>query len=174
MLKLGVISDTHGFYRKEVDNLFYSCDHIFHIGDIGNSTVIEHLQQIAPVTWVKGNCDFKSMIPPNTPEEANIKLGHFRIYLTHQPEDLAYFLLRLSFDDAESKLPYICLHGHTHIGRIDRGENAAPAKLIFNPGSATWPRGFQAEQSVGYIEIDGPDIVSAKIENMEGVCLMQM
>ena len=174
MLRLGVISDTHGFYREEIDDLFANCDHIFHTGDIGSPAIIERLQQIAPTTWVKGNCDFNSMLPPNTESEQNIALGNFRIYLTHQPEHVDRFLFQLEQEDRQGELPYICLHGHTHIGRIDTGNDAYPAKLIFNPSSASRPRAFRADPSVGIIEIDGPAIKSAKLLNMEGVCLEQM
>ena len=168
MLKLGVISDTHGFYRDEIDNLFYDCNHIFHAGDIGNPAIIERLQRIAPTTWVKGNCDFPSMLPPNTKLEENIALGGFRIYMTHQPEGVSRFLEMNEFDISEGNIPYICIHGHTHIERIDTGNDSSPAKLIFNPGSASRPRGFRAQPSVGIIEVEDGCVVSAEILNMNG------
>jgi len=56
-VKIGVLSDTHGFLDPRVETLFAGVDHILHAGDIGYATIILELEFLAPVTAVLGNCD---------------------------------------------------------------------------------------------------------------------
>ena len=58
--KVGVISDTHGILRPEVLDILRTCDHIVHAGDFDNGSVLEELEDIAPVTAVRGNNDWSS------------------------------------------------------------------------------------------------------------------
>lgn len=57
MVKIGVISDTHGLLREEVLKILRDCDCIFHGGDINNQGVLDALGKIAPVYVVRGNND---------------------------------------------------------------------------------------------------------------------
>ncbi|MDA2932062.1 metallophosphoesterase family protein [Nitrospinae bacterium AH-259-F20] len=56
-MKIGVISDTHGFCHPRVFQLFEGAELILHAGDIGDETIITDLEAIAPVTAVFGNID---------------------------------------------------------------------------------------------------------------------
>ena len=56
-MKIGVISDTHGFLDPKIFELFAGVEHILHAGDIGFASIILELQEIAPVTAVYGNTD---------------------------------------------------------------------------------------------------------------------
>jgi predicted phosphodiesterase len=56
-LKIGVISDTHGYLDPRVEKIFAGVNHILHAGDIGFASIILELQFIAPVTAVLGNTD---------------------------------------------------------------------------------------------------------------------
>jgi uncharacterized protein len=49
---VGVIADTHGLFDPVIRRHFRGVDHILHAGDIGDQSVIEQLEQIAPVTGV--------------------------------------------------------------------------------------------------------------------------
>jgi putative phosphoesterase len=57
MMRIGIISDTHGLLRPEAIKQLAGSDHIIHAGDIGAPEVIEGLQEIAPTTAVRGNID---------------------------------------------------------------------------------------------------------------------
>jgi putative phosphoesterase len=57
---VGILSDTHGLVRPEVEAALAGCDHILHAGDVGDPEVLEKLGQIAPVTAVRGNMDYGS------------------------------------------------------------------------------------------------------------------
>ena len=57
MIKIGVISDTHGHLEPKVLNHFKGVDHIIHAGDIGLPWLLLELESVAPVTAVVGNND---------------------------------------------------------------------------------------------------------------------
>jgi hypothetical protein len=78
---IGVIADTHGLFDPAIRRHFRNVDHILHAGDIGKRSVIEQLEQIAPVTAVSGNVDDgeQSVFP----SEAMIELAGRRIAIRH-------------------------------------------------------------------------------------------
>ena len=57
MLRIGVISDTHGLLRPEAEQRLAGVDRIIHAGDIGRPEVIDRLRRIAPVIAIRGNVD---------------------------------------------------------------------------------------------------------------------
>ena len=55
--RIGIISDTHGYWDDAYVRYFSSCDEIWHAGDIGNFDVTDKLNKIAPLKAVYGNID---------------------------------------------------------------------------------------------------------------------
>ncbi len=56
-MKIGVVSDTHGFFDARLAELWAGVELILHAGDVGNPEVLDELERIAPVRAVKGNVD---------------------------------------------------------------------------------------------------------------------
>ncbi len=56
-MKIGVISDTHGWLDPKIPATFAGVAHILHAGDIGSDAVTADLGKVAPVTAVLGNTD---------------------------------------------------------------------------------------------------------------------
>ena len=56
-MKVGVVSDTHGFFDARLTELLAGAELILHAGDVGNPEVLDELGRIAPVRAVKGNTD---------------------------------------------------------------------------------------------------------------------
>ena len=56
-VRIGVISDTHGYLDPQVLAEFAGVQHIIHAGDIMDAATLEALETIAPVTAVAGNMD---------------------------------------------------------------------------------------------------------------------
>ena len=46
-MKIGVLSDTHGFLDPRIPELFAGVDHILHAGDVGQPLILVELEQIA-------------------------------------------------------------------------------------------------------------------------------
>ena len=77
MLKIGVISDTHGLLRPEAEKCLGGVAHIIHAGDIGAADIIDRLRRIAPVTAIRGNVDVGDWASAY-PETLTVRIGrHF-------------------------------------------------------------------------------------------------
>jgi uncharacterized protein len=56
-MKVGLVSDTHGYFDRGLADLLAGSDIILHAGDVGSEAVLDELRQIAPVHAVRGNVD---------------------------------------------------------------------------------------------------------------------
>lgn len=79
-MKIGVVSDTHGFFEPRLRELLDGVERILHAGDVGSLEVLEELGRIAPVEAVRGNVDSQEThLPPSRAvqlEGARIELQH--------------------------------------------------------------------------------------------------
>lgn len=148
MLRIGLISDTHGLLRPEALAVLQGCDHIIHGGDIGNAAILQTLADLAPLTAVRGNNDDGAWAK-GVPETAVLKIGGISIYVLHD-------LTQLDIDPAASGMRVV-VAGHSHKPKI--GERGGV--LFVNPGSAG-PRRFALPVAMAELVIDGGS-VSARI-----------
>jgi putative phosphoesterase len=144
-IRIGVIADTHGLFDSVVRRHFAGVDHILHAGDIGDRSVIEQLEQIAPVTAVSGNVDDNEQ--SGFQSEAVIELAGRRIAIRH----ILYKGGKLTKDGRaflDRERPDICVFGHTHQPKIEWFGDM----LLFNPGSAG-PKRFSLPRGIGRLTI---------------------
>ena len=106
--------------------------------------MIEHLEQIAPVTAASGNVgDEQSGLP----SETVIKLAGRRIAIRH----VLYEGGKLTKDGRaflDHERPDICVFGHTHQPKREWFGDT----LLFNPGSAG-PKRFSLPRGIGLLTI---------------------
>lgn len=139
-MKLGLISDTHGYFDPRVPELFAGVEHILHAGDIGSPRVIMELEAIAPVTAVLGNNDFD----PTWLETEVVTLWGKK-FLVHHIVGLRSLADGIR-DRIARERPDVVVFGHTHQPHEEqRGET-----LFINPGYAGKPR-FGMERSVAVL-----------------------
>jgi len=150
MLRIGLISDTHGLLRPQALAFLRGCDHIVHGGDIGHQGVLDALAALAPLTAVRGNNDGATWADA-VRETERIELGGVRLYAIH---DLA----ALDIDPAAEGIRVV-VSGHSH--RPLAEERAGV--LYINPGSAG-PRRFRLPISVAELRIDGGAVVPRIVE----------
>lgn len=124
MVRIGVISDTHGLLRPEVAGRLEGCGCIVHAGDFGRESVLEALEDIAPVYGVRGNNDWGW--GERLPRQLAFEAGGVRFLMTH---DRAHLPRELG--EAQ-----VVVFGHSH--RYYQ-ENIM-GRLWLNPGSCGWPR----------------------------------
>ncbi len=142
-MKIGVISDTHGFLDPRVEKIFAGVNHILHAGDIGYATIILELQFIAPVTAVLGNTD--SDIGFRLTETVEVVRKKFLVHHIVSPRDLSEpVAARIAKDH-----PDAVVFGHTH----KKYAEVINGVLFFNPGYAGKPK-FGAERSVALLHLD--------------------
>ena len=137
---VGVISDTHGLMRPEALAALRGVDRIIHAGDIGAPEILTALEEIAPVTAVRGNNDrdgWARAIPATQVVDAAGAL----IYVIHDVGEL-------DVDPAGGGFGVI-VAGHSHQPRNERRDGV----LWFNPGSAG-PRRFRLPIALGRLTIE--------------------
>src|ERR1700676_4586958 len=139
VLRIGVISDTHGLLRPEVEQRLAGVAHIVHAGDIGSPNVIAELQRIAPVIAIRGNVDTGHWAE-HYPETQMVTLGGCRIYVLHDVQTL-------QLDPVSSGVDVVVC-GHSHRPRIE----SIRGVLYFNPGSAG-PRRFNLPVAVATLDL---------------------
>ena len=136
---IGLISDTHGRYDDRIDGIFANVDAILHAGDVVETAITRRLGKIAPVTVVKGNCDYGLSYN----EREVIELEGRSVLMQHiigTPSSFA--------DEAVQAGAQIVVSGHTHVPH-DETHNGV---LFLNPGSATQGR-HGAGESVAILRL---------------------
>ena len=85
-MKLGILSDTHGYLHPAFKDLFKDVDYILHAGDIGTPDVLRQLEAIAPTVAVRGNIDGEVFY--ETPKLEHRRLGDIRVTIVHNAGDI--------------------------------------------------------------------------------------
>jgi putative phosphoesterase len=150
VMKLGIISDTHGLLRPEVAPALQGVNRILHLGDVGKPPSSKSSTEIAPVTAVRGNVDREGPCAKLPETEVVLIEGRY-IYMLHD-------LKTLHLDPPPQNSPPSS-HGHTHVPNFFTKKGV----LYFNPGSCG-PRRFELPVTVGLLTVsaDGdlqPEIV---------------
>lgn len=150
VLRVGVISDTHGLLRPEAAASLAGCDHIVHGGDIGSREILAQLALLAPVTAVRGNNDSEPWAA-SLPETQMLQLGAVKIFVVHNPDEL-----KLHARPAGVR---VIVSGHSHQPAIFELDGV----LYVNPGSAG-PRRFKLPVSLAQLEVRGAGVKPVLIE----------
>lgn len=166
---VGVLSDTHGRLPEQAYAALADCDHIIHAGDIGGPDIIRELQTLAPVTAVLGNNDFFEY-GSDVGRFARVQLEGVNFLVAHYPRDV-----RVSASSSVlapgDPIPDICIHGHTHVPKLEFGSTARPAQFIIDPGSTSRPRNGH-QRSIAKITLEKGHIISIVIETLTGTEIM--
>ncbi len=132
MFRIGLLSDTHGYFDPRIKEHFKGCKEIWHAGDVGSTEVITLLSRIAPVVAVYGNIDGTS-IRSRYPEHQRHTREGLDIWMTHiggYPGNYDYRVKPAIFSDP----PGLFISGHSHILKVIPDKKMG--FLHMNPGSA--------------------------------------
>jgi uncharacterized protein len=187
-VRVGVVSDTHGFFDPFLKDVLAGVDIILHGGDVGSGEVLDQLNRIAPVHAVRGNVDSPDL---DLPLSLKLSLESLQVEMMHvlpvpqsaleewpdamlpggrTPKRSEKFLA--TFDEETG----VVVFGHTHQPCL----TTLGDRLFFNPGSAGKKR-FDLPRCCGLLQIirgqvrtsrDGsvqrlPDSIRASIELLE-------
>jgi putative phosphoesterase len=150
-VKIGVVSDTHGLLRPEVIPALKGVERILHLGDVGDAAILKELEEVAPVTAIRGNID-RSGPCSRLPETEVTLIGGRYVYMLHD-------LHTLHLDPAAGKFAAV-LSGHTHVPNFYTKKGV----LYFNPGSCG-PRRFSLPVTIGILRVDKNGEFEAEIVN---------
>ena len=140
MTIIGVISDTHGLLRPEAQEALRGSDRIIHAGDVGDRSILRRLEQLAPVTAVRGNVD-DLLWAEQLPDTSVVDVEGLSIYVLHA-------LDRLDLKPEAAGFAAV-IYGHSHVPKQEMKNGV----LYFNPGSAG-PRRFSLPVSLGRLTVE--------------------
>ncbi|NHM15535.1 YfcE family phosphodiesterase [Eggerthellaceae bacterium zg-887] len=171
MALVGVLSDTHGRLASEAYAALADCDAIIHAGDICSPGILAQLEALAPTYAVLGNNDFAEY-GDAVARFARPVIDGVRFLVAHYPRDVQIGFNGCAGCSAGDPIPQVCVHGHTHVPRLEWGPAARPAQFVVCPGSVSLPRGgFPC--SVAKLEVSEGRIAGVRIEALDGGVLLE-
>ena len=149
MIRIGLISDTHGLLRPEALEVLRGSDFIVHAGDIGEN-VLEPLSRVAPVAAVRGNND-RAPWAERIGATASLRFGEVTLHVLHDLADLAL--------DPKAAGVDVVVSGHSHRPKVEWRDGV----LYVNPGSAG-PARFKLPISVALMQVAGKEATARVVE----------
>lgn len=132
MTRIGLLSDTHGWWDDRYLQYFEPCDEIWHAGDIGTLEVAQRLADFRPLRAVYGNIDgqeLRRLYPQTlrfTVDGAEVVMKHIGGYPGRYDPSIAGSLL--------ARPPRLFISGHSHILKVKYDKTLG--LLHINPGAA--------------------------------------
>jgi putative phosphoesterase len=132
MMKIGLISDTHGFLDSSYRTYFNSCDEIWHLGDVGTKEILEELERFKPTRAVYGNIDGQD-VRVRSKEFLSFNLANERFLLIHIAGKAGSYTPQVRKLIKEHQ-PSVLICGHSHILKVVQDKKND--LLYMNPGAA--------------------------------------
>jgi putative phosphoesterase len=163
MTKIGLISDTHGYFDDQIASYLNDCDEIWHGGDFGPN-VHEALTQIVSsnpnkkIRGVYGNidgADIRGSYPENALfycEAVKVCIRHIGGYPPKYNKETVNLL--------RQEKPQLFIAGHSHILKIMYDDQLQC--LHINPGAAG-KQGWHKVRTLVLFSIDKKDIKDCKV-----------
>ena len=145
-MKIAILSDTHGLLRPEVTEHLKTADVILHGGDINKQSIVDELQQYAPLYIVRGNNDKEWA--ENIPHDLTVTLGSMTFAMVHNKKEIPADLTGVD----------VVVFGHSHKYVQEEKDGI----LWLNPGSCG-PRRFHQEITMMMAELEDGKLQVEKI-----------
>jgi putative phosphoesterase len=153
MIRIGLLSDTHGSIIPRILDFFADCDEIWHAGDLGNLATADQLSAYKPLRAVYGNIDgseLRILYPKNllfNCEGVKVLMTHIGGYPGRYEKSARTII--------EEEKPGLFICGHSHILKVIYDKKHA--LLHINPGAAG-NSGFHHVITCVRFVIEGKDI----------------
>ena len=161
---IGLISDTHIPESRpdlwpQVYQRFQGVDLILHAGDLHRLSVVDRLEQIAPIYVSRGNGEDGSggrqLVPedPRLRSAWTIELEGVKVGLTHDlplPEMPPRRTLETMMQQCFGEVQDVVVFGHSHVALVE----VVRGVTLINPGSPTYPLNLETRLgTIGFLEI---------------------
>ena len=150
-VRVAVISDSHGFLRREVVAEIQDCTHIIHAGDIVKETDLDELRLYGSVYAVRGNNDLWQTGLQDLAGVLYFRIAGVSFVMTHDRYDVPRNLEGIQ----------VVVTGHTHRYR----EEWIDGRLWLNPGSCGYAR-FGGDATMAKMVLQGGKVLSVKRINL--------
>ena len=163
MTRVGLLSDTHGYWDERYERYFAGCDEIWHAGDIGTMELADRLAALKPLRAVCGNCDGGDMrrLYPEVLrfrcEEAEVLMKHIGGYPGRYDRSVRALLT--------GRPPQLFVAGHSHILKVQY--DAALGCLHINPGAAGI-QGWQQVRTLVRFTVEGKEFRDLEVIELTG------
>ena len=133
MKRIGVISDTHGYWDAKYERYFADCDEVWHGGDIGDYAILDQLGDGGrTVRAVYGNADHGE-VRRRCKEYEIFEVEGVRILLIHIGGYPGHWSQGIRTLIKEHNINMV-VDGHSHILKVERDPDTGV--LLINPGAA--------------------------------------
>lgn len=158
-MKIGIISDTHGYWDEKYETYLGQCDEIWHAGDIGSMEVADRFEAMKPrFRAVCGNIDDYDM-RARYPEILRFKAEEVDVLLKHiggYPGRYDYSVRRIMMENP----PQLFISGHSHILKVMPDKHLG--LLHINPGAAGMS-GWQTERTLVRLTIEKNNFTDCEV-----------
>jgi hypothetical protein len=157
-MKVGILSDTHGYIDDRMLHYLQPCDEIWHAGDIGTLEVTNQLAGLKPLRAVYGNIDGGNL-RKEFPLDNVFELQGVKVLITHIAGKALSYDLRVR-ELIKLHNPKILVCGHSHILKVifDKKHNL----LYVNPGAAG-VHGFHKVRTLVRMELENGNVKNAEV-----------
>ena len=158
MKRIGLLSDTHGYWDERYTKYFSACDEIWHAGDFGSSEIADRLSALKPLRGVFGNIDGHDLRMRFSEkyrfkcEEVEVLMKHIGGYPGHYDPSIRGSIF--------ARPPKLFISGHSHILKVVYDKTLGC--LHINPGAAGIS-GFHKVRTLVRFTIDGTEIKDLEV-----------
>lgn len=163
-MKIGIISDTHGFWDDKYATYLGECDEVWHAGDIGSMEVADRVEALGPrFRAVYGNIDdydMRSRYGELLRFEAggvDVLMKHIGGYPGHYDRSVERIM--------RTRPPRLFVSGHSHILKIMPDKQLG--LLHINPGAAGHA-GWQKERTLVRLTIEHGTFTDCEVITLGG------
>jgi uncharacterized protein len=160
MIRIGLISDTHGFLDPNIAKHFSGCNEIWHGGDFGSVAIAEELMQQTglPLRGVYGNIDGYE-VRSAYPEDLSWTCESVPVFMTHIGGYPGRYAPGVKNKIVATRAR-LFISGHSHILKImfDKDLDC----LHMNPGAAG-KQGWQKVRTIIRFSIDNKEIKDCEV-----------
>ncbi len=162
MKRIGILSDTHGYWDDKYLIHFADCDEIWHAGDIGSNIIIEQLESFKPVRAVYGNID-GGIMRKLYKEKLRFRIEDCEVVMKHIGGYPGRYDASIR-EEIYSQPPQLFISGHSHILKVIYDKKIDC--LHINPGAAG-KQGWQQQRTLIKVTIDGKTFKDLEIVELK-------
>ncbi len=158
MIKILLLSDTHGHLDKAILKYAKQADEVWHAGDIGSLRVTDTIEKIKPLKGVFGNID-DHIIQKEFPLNNRFMCEEVDVWITHIGGYPPKYNSKVK-QEIKANPPNLFICGHSHILKVMWDKKLD--LLHMNPG-ACGKYGFHQVRTMLRFVIDGKEIKDLEV-----------
>ena len=158
MIRILLLSDTHGHIDEHILNYVLEADEVWHAGDIGSFDVTDRISELKPLRAVHGNID-NTKIQSEFPLDQHFNCENVSVWMTHIGGYPGRYTQRVRALLTQLR-PQLYICGHSHILKVMPDKKRG--LIHMNPG-ACGRQGLHSVRTMLRFVIDGSAIKDLEV-----------